>query len=39
MGLEVVKVDFIVVDTYSSYMAIVGKPWLHTLKVVSSTLQ
>ena len=25
-GLEVVEVDFIVVDTYSSYTAIVGRP-------------
>ncbi|XP_023925305.2 uncharacterized protein LOC112036710 [Quercus suber] len=31
IGPEVVEVDFIVVDTYSSYTAIVGRPWLHTL--------
>ncbi|XP_023870545.1 uncharacterized protein LOC111983120 [Quercus suber] len=37
-GLEVVDVDFIVVDSYSFYMAIVAKPWLHALGVVSSTL-
>ena len=37
-GLEVVEVDFIVVDAYSSYIAIVTRPWLHTLEVVSSTL-
>ena len=37
-GLEVVEVDFIVVDAYSSYIAIVTRPWLHTLGVVSSTL-
>jgi len=37
-GLEVVEVDFIVVDAYFSYTAIVAKPWLHTLGVVSSTL-
>ena len=37
-GLEVVEVDFIVVDAYSPYIAIVAKPWLHTLGVVSSTL-
>ena len=37
-GSEVVEVDFIVVDTYSPYTAIVAKPWLHTLGVVSSTL-
>ena len=35
---EVVEVDFIVVDAYSPYTAIVVKPWLHTLGVVSSTL-
>ena len=37
-GSEVVKVDFIVVDTYSPYTAIVARPWLHTLRAVSSTL-
>ena len=37
-GLEVVEVDFIVVDAYSPYTAIVVRPWLHTLGVVSSTL-
>ena len=37
-GLEVVEVDFIVVDTYSPYTAIVARRWLHTLGVVSSTL-
>ena len=35
---EVVEVDFIVVDTYSPYTAIVARPWLHTLGAVSSTL-
>ena len=33
-----VKVDFIVVDAFSLYTAIVGRPWLHILGVVSSTL-
>ena len=37
-GLEVVEVDFIVVDTYSPYTTIVARPWLHTLGAVSSTL-
>ena len=37
-GSEVVKVDFIVVDTYSPYTAIVARPWLHTLGAVYSTL-
>ena len=37
-GLEVVEVDFIVVDASSPYTAIVAKPWLHTLEAVSSTL-
>ena len=37
-GTEVVEVDFIVVDAYSPHTTIVAKPWLHTLKAVSSTL-
>ena len=37
-GPDVVEVNFIVVDTFSPYMAIMGRPWLHTLGVVSSTL-
>ena len=37
-GSEVVKVDFIVIDAYSPYTAIVARPWLHTLEAVSSTL-
>ncbi|XP_023882810.1 uncharacterized protein LOC111995133 [Quercus suber] len=35
---EVVEVNFIVVDTYSPYTAIVGRPWLHTLLAVASSL-
>ena len=35
---EVVEVDFIVVDAYSSYTVIVARPWLHALRVISSTL-
>ena len=37
-GTEVVEVDFIVVDVFSPYTVILGRPWLHTLKAVSSTL-
>ena len=37
-GSVVVEVDFIVVDAYSPYTAIVARPWLHTLGAVSSTL-
>ena len=37
-GSEIVEVDFIVVDAYSPYTAIVARPWLHTLGAVSSTL-
>ena len=37
-GSEVVEVDFIMVDAYFPYMAIVAKPWLHALGAVSSTL-
>ena len=33
-----VKVDFIVVDAFSPYTAIMGRPWFHTLGAVSSTL-
>ena len=35
---EIVEVNFIVVDSYSPYTAIVTRPWLHVLRVVSSTL-
>ena len=31
-------VDFIVVDAFSPYTAIMGRPWLHFLGAVSSTL-
>ena len=37
-GSETVEVDFIIVDAYSPYTAIVARPWLHTLGAVSSTL-
>ena len=37
-GLEIVEVNFIVVDTYSPCTAIVGRPWLHTLGIVASSL-
>ena len=33
-----VEADFILVDAYSPYTAIVARPWLHTLGAVSSTL-
>ena len=35
---EVVEVNFIVVDSYSPYTAIVARPWLHALGAVSFTL-
>ena len=38
IGSETMEVDFIVVDAYSPYTAIVARPWLHTLEAVSSTL-
>ena len=38
IGTNVVEVDFIVVDVFSPYTAIMGKPWLQTLGAVSSTL-
>ena len=37
-GSETVEVDFVVVDAYSPYTAIVARPWLHCLGAVSSTL-
>ena len=35
---EVVEVNFIVVNSYSPYTAIVARPWLHALGAVSFTL-
>ena len=35
---EIVEVNFIIVDTYSPYTAIDGRPWLHTLGAVASSL-
>ncbi|XP_050259017.1 uncharacterized protein LOC126704014 [Quercus robur] len=37
-GSDIVEVDFIVLDAYSPYTAIVARPWLHALGVVSLTL-
>ena len=37
-GSDVVEVDFIVIDVFSPYTAIIGRPWLHSFGVVSSTL-
>ena len=38
ISTDVVEVGFIVVDVVSPYTAIMGRPWLHTLEAVSSTL-
>ena len=38
IGPEIMEVNFIVVDTYSPYIAIVNRPWLHTLGAVASSL-
>ena len=35
---KIVEVNFIVVNIYSPYTAIVGRPWLHTLGAVASSL-
>ena len=35
---DVVEVDFIVIDVFSPYIAIIGRPWLHSIGPVSSTL-
>ena len=32
------EMDFIVVDAYSPYTAIVARPWFHALGAVFSTL-
>ena len=37
-GSNVVEVYFIMVDAFSPYTAIMGRPWLNSLSVVSSTL-
>ena len=37
-GIDVVEVDFIVIDIFSPYTAIMGRPWLHSMGAVSSTL-
>ena len=37
-GIDVVEVDFIVVNAFSPYTAIMGRPWLHSLGAVSFTL-
>ena len=37
-GTDVVEVDFIVVDAFSPYTAIMGRTWLHSLGAVSSTI-
>ena len=37
-GSKVVEVNFIVVDAYSPYTAILARPWLHAMGAVSSTL-
>ncbi|XP_075633370.1 uncharacterized protein LOC142605821 [Castanea sativa] len=38
VGTKVVEVNFIVVDAYSPYTAILAKLWLHAIEAVSSTL-
>ena len=31
-------VNFIVVNNFSPYMAILGQPWIHTMGAIPSTL-
>ena len=33
-----VMVTFIVVNSFSPYMAILGRPWIHAMGAISSTL-
>ena len=35
---EVVEVNFIMVDAYSLYTAIVARPWLHAMRAIPSPL-
>ena len=37
-GIEVVEVNFIMVNAYSSYTTIMARSWLHAMRVVPSTL-
>ena len=37
-GPKIVEMNFIVIDTYSPYITIVGRPWLHILGAVASSL-
>ena len=37
-GSDMVEVDFIMVDAYSPYIAIVARPWLHALEAISFIL-
>ena len=37
-GSKVVQVDFILVDAYSPYIAIMVRLWLHAMEAVSLTL-
>jgi len=36
--MDVMEVDFIIVDVFSPYTAIMGRPWFHTLGAISSLL-
>ena len=38
IGDKVVSMDFIVVNTFLPYIAILARPWLYAIRVVSSTL-
>ena len=38
VGSKVIEVDFIMVEVYSPYTAIVARPWLHALGAISLTL-
>ena len=36
--MEVVEVNFIMVDAYYPYTAIMARPWLHAMSAIPSTL-
>ena len=37
-GSEMVEVNFIVIDAYSPYTAILARPWLYAMGTISLTL-
>ena len=38
MGGKVVAVTFTIVSSFSLYIAILGRPWIHSMRAIPSTL-